>query len=200
MMLTYVSLTLLPLDKMAAISQTIFPHAFSWMKSFICISIWISLKFAPKSPIDNDPLSIGLDNGLTLNRQQAIIWTNADPIHWRIYASLGGDELNHLPLDTLVHNNFKCIFWNENDKILIWFSLKFVPMSPIYNNPALIQVMTWHWTGDKALPEPMLTSGEMSKGNVSCPSSVPPFIHALLITQLFCMYVPKRSTHQRVSS
>ena len=26
------------------------------------------------------------------NRLQAIIWTNADPIHWRIYAALGGDE------------------------------------------------------------------------------------------------------------
>ena len=28
------------------------------------------------------------------NRRQAIIWTNADPIHWRIYAALGGDELS----------------------------------------------------------------------------------------------------------
>ena len=27
------------------------------------------------------------------NRWQAIIWTNADPINWRIYATLGGDEL-----------------------------------------------------------------------------------------------------------
>ena len=27
------------------------------------------------------------------NRRQAIIWTNADPIHWQIYAALGGDEL-----------------------------------------------------------------------------------------------------------
>ena len=26
------------------------------------------------------------------NRQQAIIWTNADPVDWRIYAALGGDE------------------------------------------------------------------------------------------------------------
>ena len=26
--------------------------------------------------------------------QLAIIWTNADPIHWRIYAALGGDELS----------------------------------------------------------------------------------------------------------
>ena len=25
--------------------------------------------------------------------RQAVIWTNADPIHWRIYAVLGGDEL-----------------------------------------------------------------------------------------------------------
>ena len=25
--------------------------------------------------------------------RQAIIWTNADPIHWRIYAVLGGDKL-----------------------------------------------------------------------------------------------------------
>ena len=37
--------------------------------------------------------SIGLDNGLAPNRRQAIIWTNADPIIWRIYAALGGDEL-----------------------------------------------------------------------------------------------------------
>ena len=36
--------------------------------------------------------TIGLDNGLTPNRRQAIIWTNADPIHWRIYAALGRDE------------------------------------------------------------------------------------------------------------
>ena len=27
------------------------------------------------------------------SRWQAIIWTNADPIHWRIYAAQGGDEL-----------------------------------------------------------------------------------------------------------
>ena len=39
--------------------------------------------------------SIGSGNGLAPNRQQAIIWINADPIHWRIYAALGGDELTH---------------------------------------------------------------------------------------------------------
>ena len=42
--------------------------------------------------IDDNPCT-GLDNGLAPNRRQAVIWTNADPIHWRIYAALGG-ELN----------------------------------------------------------------------------------------------------------
>ena len=36
---------------------------------------------------------MGLYNGLVPNTQQAIIWTNAYPIHWRIYAALGVDEL-----------------------------------------------------------------------------------------------------------
>ena len=40
--------------------------------------------------------SIDLDNGLAPNRWQAIIWTNDDPINWRIYATLGGDELTQM--------------------------------------------------------------------------------------------------------
>ena len=36
---------------------------------------------------------IGSDNGMAPTRRQAIIWTNAGPIQWRIYAALGGDEL-----------------------------------------------------------------------------------------------------------
>ena len=34
-----------------------------------------------------------LDNGLVPSRRQAIIWTNNEPIHWRIYAALVGEEL-----------------------------------------------------------------------------------------------------------
>ena len=26
-------------------------------------------------------------------KRQAIFWTNADPVHWGIYAALGGDDL-----------------------------------------------------------------------------------------------------------
>ena len=57
----------------------------------------------------------------------------------------------------LADDNFKCIFFNENDRIPIGISLKFVPGSPIDNKPALVQVMAWHHRGGKLLPEPMLT-------------------------------------------
>ena len=69
--------------------------------------------------------------------------------------------LTHLPLDKmagmLAEDNFKCIFLNENDRMPIWISLKFIPRSPIDNKPALVQVMAWRRTGDKPLPELMLT-------------------------------------------
>ena len=50
---------------------------------------------------------------------------------------------------------FKCIFLNENDRIPIQISMKFVPRSPIDNKPALVQVMAWRRIGDRPLPEPM---------------------------------------------
>ena len=57
----------------------------------------------------------------------------------------------------LADDIFKCIFLNENDTIPIQISLKFVPRSLIGNYPAFIQVMAWHQTSNKPLPEPMLT-------------------------------------------
>ena len=69
--------------------------------------------------------------------------------------------LTHLRLDKmaaiLADDIFKCIFLNENDRIPIQISLKFVPRGPIDNKPALVHVMAWRRTGDKPLPEPMLT-------------------------------------------
>ena len=40
------------------------------------------------------------------NRLQAIIWTNADPINWRIYAALWGDKLH--TVTTMVGVNINC--------------------------------------------------------------------------------------------
>ena len=49
-------------------------------------------------------------------------------------------------------DTFKRIFLNENVRISIKISLKFVPEGPINNNPSLVQIMAWHWS------EPMMVS------------------------------------------
>ena len=73
---------------MAAISQTIFPDAFSRMKSF---KFWLKIHWSLFLKVQLTITNIGLDNGLGPNRRQAIIWTNADQINWRTYAALGGE-------------------------------------------------------------------------------------------------------------
>ena len=55
-------------------------------------------------------------------------------------------------------DTFKRIFLNENVRILIKISLKFVPKGPINNIPALVQIMAWCRSGDKPLSEPMMVS------------------------------------------
>ena len=57
----------------------------------------------------------------------------------------------------LADDIFKRIFLNDNVRISIEISLKFVPKGSINNKPALVQVMAWRRTGDKPLPEAMLT-------------------------------------------
>ena len=49
---------------------------------------------------------------------------------------------------------FKHIFFNENVRISIQISLKFVPDGPINNNLALVQITAWCRLGDKPLSEP----------------------------------------------
>ena len=51
---------------------------------------------------------------------------------------------------------FKCIFLNENVRISIKISLKFVPKGPIGNIPALVQIKAWRRSGDKPLSEPKM--------------------------------------------
>ena len=89
-------LTHLPLNKMAAISQTTCLNAFSWMKIFE-----LQIKFHWNMESNWQYVSIGSDDGLASSRRQVIIWSIADPVHWRIYAALGGDELNE---PTMTHS------------------------------------------------------------------------------------------------
>ena len=55
-------------------------------------------------------------------------------------------------------DTFKRIFLNENIRILIKNSLKFVPKGLINNIPALVLIMAWRRPGDKPLSEPMMIS------------------------------------------
>ena len=96
-------------------------------------------------------------------RQQTLTLANIDPDLCCHMALLGHNELSiyiiclvtavgsaltHLRLDKmaaiLADTNFKCIFLNENDRILIEISLKFVPRSPVYNMSHWFrQAITW---------------------------------------------------------
>ena len=55
-------------------------------------------------------------------------------------------------------DTFKRIFLNENIRIWIKISLKFVPKVLINNIPVLVQIMAWRRSGDKPLSEPMMVS------------------------------------------
>ena len=48
-------------------------------------------------------------------------------------------------------DTFKLIFLNENIRISIKISLKFVPKGPIDNVRSLVQIMAWRRPGDKPL-------------------------------------------------
>ena len=52
---------------------------------------------------------------------------------------------------------FKYTFLNKKCGIFIRVSSKFVAKGPIDNTSVLVRVMALHRTGDKSLPEPMLT-------------------------------------------
>ena len=57
-----------------------------------------------------------------------------------------------------VDDTFNRIFVNENVRISIKLSLKFVPKGPMNNIPALVQIMAWRRPGDEPLSEPVMVS------------------------------------------
>ena len=62
-----------------------------------------------------------------------------------------GQDDRHFPDDI-----FKCIFLNENERISMQISLKFVPKGPINNIPVLVQIVAWRRQGAKLLSELMV--------------------------------------------
>ena len=55
-------------------------------------------------------------------------------------------------------DTFKHILMNENVRIEINTSLKFVPKGLINNIPALVQIMAWRQLGDRPLSDPMMVN------------------------------------------
>ena len=76
-------------NKMTAISQTTFPSAFSWTKLSYLYWNFTDICFEGSN---YQYTSIGSDDGLLLNRWQAIIWTSASLVFKWIYASIGLNE------------------------------------------------------------------------------------------------------------
>ena len=97
---------------------------------------------------------------------------DADDMAWFSSALLNDIVNRHVPVKSKFVNTwrprqygrrfpddtFKRIFLNENVRILIKISLKFVPKGPINNIPALVQIMARRRSGDKPLSEPMMVS------------------------------------------
>ena len=73
--------------------------------------------------------------------------------HWAVNTLRPRQNGRHFASDT-----FKRIFMNENARISINISLKFVPKGLINNIPALVQIMAWRRPGDKPLSEPMMVN------------------------------------------
>ena len=69
-----------------------------------------------------------------------------------VYSSPPGQNDRHFADDI-----YQRIFLNENVRLSIQLSLKFLPKGPINNKSALVQVMACHLFGAKPLPEPMLS-------------------------------------------
>ena len=76
------ALTHLPLNKMAAFPRQ---HFHEWKFSYFDSHFIEVCTLGSNQQFS----SIGSDNGLAPIKRQAIICTNADPVHWHIYAALG---------------------------------------------------------------------------------------------------------------
>ena len=77
-------------------ADDIFKYIFHEWKVLYLINIL--LKFVPVGQTNTIPALV--QNRLAPNRRQAIIWTNAVPVHWCVYAVLGGDELTMITICT----------------------------------------------------------------------------------------------------
>ena len=110
----------------------------------------------------------------------------------KINSYIRGQNVHHFADDI-----FKYIFLDETVCISIEISRNFVPNGPIDNVPALVQVLTWCWTGERPLSEPMMVA-LLTHICVTLPQWQPHaishqimehFIHTLIIMHGFATHI-----------
>ena len=81
------------------------------------------------------------------NRRQAIIWTSGDPIHWRIYVALGGDEL--------AWARFRCPCWGWACSVFVHslFALSSQQAQPFLSCKAC-RAVSLDWANWEQTPSP----------------------------------------------
>ena len=110
-------------------------------------------------------VNIGSGNGLVSNGIKLLTGTILTFHLWEVHRHLpmvtGGQFRTLMSRQNGRHftvDIFKCIFLNENVWISLKIILRFVPKVPVNNIPALVQIMAWHWPGDRSLSETMIVS------------------------------------------
>ena len=159
--------------KMAAIFQTTYSNAFSWIKMFeFRLRFHWNLSLGVQLIIS----SIGSDNGLAPARQQVINWTNYDGLfYWPIYASLGlhefiitwfvieyGNYANPVYGVATICHQVRCLRWGHPSlfhtatSLLIWYKMfsmrdisyrlmwmKFINMLSVYAQSGTHRRFNW---------------------------------------------------------
>ena len=127
-------------NKVVATSQTTFSNAFHWRQvPPFASNFVISLRHIYVGKL----IIIGSDNGLSPDRRQAIIWTNALSLSiWPLqtYFNEYLIKIQQFPLRKM-HVKMSSVKWRPSGLGLNL--LMFVPWCPMGNKSALVQVMTY---------------------------------------------------------
>ena len=87
------------------------------------------------------------------------IYVSLCPLHGKPVPNTVLNYDKHIEVKTkwpAFRNILQCIFLNENVKIWIEISLKFISRGQINNIPSFGQIMAWHQPGDNPLSKPMM--------------------------------------------
>ena len=133
---------------------------------FTCYSYFFSVGKIRKRWLERtiSETGVGALKALKQHIDPQNIFNNGNLIWWDwSYVTNNNHKYHHLYTLRLrqngrhfADNTFKCIFLNENIRILFEISLKFVPKGSIKNIPALVQIMAWRQPNKKPLSEPMM--------------------------------------------